>query len=202
MVDGMTAISPWIVVGDSPSGAAGLARARDRHVTATTVTTNGAWRHFNGEAPNIYFLVGAATARQYMAEAGRFQKRGTKLVTLERNRRQLTGRGFEFFDEFLPLMSGQERTPRRFVRGAYVEACLSGLFCLQYAVNKGATHVLMAGMEGYSVELNGTRGVKQTKGVIAPFTQELVAVCSDVQFTLYGTPHYALAGSNVEIEGV
>ena len=151
-------------------------------------------------------------------DARRLQARGTKCVTLDKPERAKVARHIDNFDEFLELrdLRDFDRDWLKFVRGEYTDAGFTGLFCLQYAINHGATHVAMVGMEGYRSEHGnpcnenfhdpkhrgrvcgrGTMGRRHTERIIGPFTQSCIDTCPDIRFIFYGNPTYKLSGFNL-----
>jgi len=189
-----TARHEWIVVGDSEGGAAGLCLALERFPIAWTIACNAGYRHFGDTIPNCYLLYAPEPRREHWEHALEMRKQGAWLVTC--NCRPMLLMGIDPFDEVFRVR-GVSRLPGVFVRGQYTDAGLSGLMCLQYAINNGATKVALVGMEGYSDD-HGVFCAWQTKSFIRPFTQHVVDQCPDVQFVLYGTMNYEITGANVE----
>lgn len=184
------ALGEWIVVGSSPGGQYAQ-RLAGRLPWAMTITTNAAYRWLSSN-PHVYFLSDSLGCELHGNDAAMMQVSGTRLVTLRRAQAALHSRGVDRFDEFLPL-NGPGENPR-FVPGEYAQCALSGLFCLQYALNHGARRIHLIGMEGYTDPGKGTRMLETYCG---PFTQSCVDACPSVQFVTYGHLNYPLHGDNV-----
>jgi hypothetical protein len=196
----------WIVIGSSPSAAESLQRAYARNPLAKTITTNRGHALFRGDrGPDVYHLHDMNACQIHHADALRMAGKGVWLTTLRRqSERALRDRGVDGFDEFLELASHDH--PGRFQRGQYASCGLSGLICLQYVLNHGATHVHLVGMEGYaddehyfdgSEDLGAEKNKRFTTTLIQPFIQSCIDACPDVRFTFYGNLNYEVSGSNV-----
>jgi CMP-N-acetylneuraminic acid synthetase len=195
----------WIVAGASPSAREGFAAARAAYPTATTITTNGGQGLFEPPArPDHYLIFDSIACTKHREHAEVFAAHGTRTITLHRDsRRALVDRGVHWFDEFLPV-NGAEH-PGRFRQGSYASCGLSGLMCLQYALNHGAQGVHLVGMEGYAdsghyfddqADQGPEKSSRFTRTLIEPFVQSCIDACPDVQFTFYGDLNYRVSGSN------
>ncbi|MHC4176682.1 MAG: hypothetical protein ACYSWU_04200 [Planctomycetota bacterium] len=201
----------WIVVGSSPSAAEWLPVVRERYPDAVTMTTNRGINLFE-DTPDIYYfgderVLFPETFEEYRETARRLKQEGAHTVGLLRLPEVMTEWDVEWIDDKLTVRIGSWR-PWKFVKGKYTAVSLSGLFCLQYAVNQGAEGVHLVGMEGYGDEghyFDGGRDsqvakdLQRTTEVIGPFTQALVKACPEVQFTFYGQLNYTVAGANVTL---
>lgn len=185
-------LDEWIVVGSSPVGQHAQ-RLIGRLPWAKVITTNNAYRWL-AASPHVYFLSDPLGCELHGSDAAMMQASGTRLVTLRRTATALHSRGLDGFDEFLSMMELRSGETPRFVPGEYAQSALSGLFCLQYALNHGARRVHLIGMEGYTDEGKGARMVAKYCG---PFTQSCVDACPRVQFITYGHLNYPLHGANV-----
>jgi len=195
----------WIVCGSGPDAREMLAVARARYPGAMAITTNAGINLFvTPDRPDVYFLTDARGCQIYHEQAKAIQKQGSRLVTLRRDIQALKQRRVDHFDQFVPITGG----PSQFVRGGYT-ACLSGLLCVQYAINNGARQIHLVGMNGYTGTNGGdyfgqyeppNRGRKRrmhTESVIGPFMQAAVESCTDIEFVAYGQLNYPMAGPNV-----
>jgi len=195
----------WIVAGAGPDAREMLALARARHPVAQIVTTNEGINLFEPpDRPDAYFLTDAKACEIYGQKSRDIQARGTRLVTLRRDPQALKMRRVDHCDEFVAISGAHNQ----FVRNGYT-AGLSGLLCLQYAINQGARQIHLVGMNGYTGQKNGdyfdghepaNTGRKRhmhTETVIQPFTQAAVDECQDIEFVFYGALNYSVAGPNV-----
>ncbi|HUT92361.1 MAG TPA: acylneuraminate cytidylyltransferase family protein [Thermoguttaceae bacterium] len=198
----------WIIVGSSISAREGFAAARVACPTAMTITTNRGHILFEeaNDRPDVYHIHDMVACKIHQEHCRAFKAKGSHLITINRSQRALNDRGVAWFDEFLEL-AGQDY-PGKFVKGCYSSCGLSGLMCLQYALNNGAHHVHLVGMEGYGEEghyFNGepdmslTKNLRFTTTLIQPFVQSCIDACPDVKFTFYGKLNYTVSGRNVNI---
>jgi N-acylneuraminate cytidylyltransferase len=196
----------WIVAGASPSAREGFAAARAAYPMATTITTNGGQGLFDPpDRPDHYILFDSEACVKHREHAKAFAAHGSRTITLHRDsQRALVTRGVHWFDEFLPL-NGHDH-PGRFSQGKYASCGLSGLMCLQYALNHGAQGVHLVGMEGYAdsghyfddqADQGPEKSRRFTRTLIEPFVQSCIDACPDVEFTFYGQLNYRVSGSNV-----
>jgi len=199
----------WIVLGCSPSAPRYFRQVQAEHPGATVITCNAGWRI---ATPDVYFVYDRVACAQYRDQCIRMHSLGVHLVTLARHPQALRERQIEWFDEYLHL---EPVTPEKtvFTKGNYPQCNLSGLFCLCYAINNGASHVHVVGMEGYTHHQNngvayfdGRRGNGSgkliTERLIEPITQSIVDNAG-VLFSFYGNLAYSVTGTNVErINGV
>jgi len=197
----------WIVVGGGPDAREMLNLARRRCPTARIITTNGGIGLFEPpDVPDVYYLNDQEACRVYHDRAVWMQRHGTRLATLRRVPSAMASRRVDGFDEFLP--GGQVQN--QFSRGGY-SGGLSGLVCLEYAVNHGARRVHLVGMGGYAGQDEGDhfsgyatpggdpeRKRRHTREIIGPFTQAVVDACQEVEFIFYGRLNYRVTGRNVE----
>lgn len=211
----------WVVVGDGPSARTMLVCALEQRPCARTITTNGGILLFCPWRLDYYFLADGTACVTYHDAAVAAHKRGTRWITIARNPKRLRDQGLDgadefleftpmpgcgllvndiFFDADLPWGEVFNRTIGathwKFRRGVFTDARLSGITCLQYAVNNGASEISLVGMDGYGPD-DCPRCERQTKGLIEPFTQSVVDSCPDVMFRVYGMPRYELTGTNV-----
>ncbi len=203
----------WIVIGASPSARESLLAARLAVPNAVTIATNGAEALFSGSSgPDYYHIHDMNACVDYNARGKEFQAMGTRLVTLERSESSLKKRGLDHFDEFVPLSSREY--PGRFKMGEYSSCGLSGLMCIQYALNHGAKTVHIVGQEGYGKgdqyfhaepgagtqddKLSHDKRERLTLSLLQPYIQGCIDVCPAVQFVVYGNLEYKLSGENVK----
>ena len=134
-------IGEWIVAGSSPSAAQWLAPVADAHPLALSITTNRGIQLFEEwRTPNFYFfgderLTDPEGFAVFREEAKRVAAEGTRIIGLARSEAVLDEWDIRWLDEFIRPKVGCWR-PWKFRRGLYTAAQLSGLFCLQYAVNQ------------------------------------------------------------------
>jgi len=196
----------WIVLGAGPDAEKMLAYARARHPGAPIVTTNEGLALFDPpDRPDFFLLNDQRACVQYAQAAKDAQKLGCRLLTLRRDPQALKNRGVEHCDEFLEYVGNYNQ----FGRGGY-NAGLSGLLCLQYAINNGAKSVHLVGMNGYTGKCggdyfdghepvnNGRKRRHHTESLIRPFTQSAVTECPDIEFVFYGQLNYPIQGTNVK----
>ncbi len=203
----------WLAVGSSPGAVAWLSHVMELPAVrgAHTITTNRGIELFADDSPpDVYFLGGELlTEGEQFAkqrEAGRrIKDMGSRVVGLARTPEINAEWGIDWLDEFIIIDVGCWK-PWKFIRGHYTACHLSGLFCLQYAVNHGAKNVHLVGMEGYGSSGHYFDGSEDsvaandkdlTVGHIEPFTQAVVKACPKVEFTFYGNLEYAIHGDNV-----
>lgn len=183
-------LGDWIVVGSSP-GVSEAHAISGRIPWAKVITTNAGYLSL-ARFPDVYFLSDPVACELHGHDAARMQASGTRLVTLRREPRAIRSRGLEGFDEFFSV-SGPGQDPK-FIPGKYAQCALSGLFCLQYALNHGARRIHLVGMEGYT---ETSHGLNMRRLYCGPFTQSCVDACPNVEFIVYGTLNYPLRGPNV-----
>lgn len=195
----------WIVCGAGPDAPKMLAVAKRRYPHSTTITTNSGIRLFREpDRPDYYFLTDMYGCQIYHDEAVAIQARGSRLLTLRRDKSALKQRRVDHFDEFIPMVGGYEQFTRK-----GLTARLSGLLCMQYALMRGARELHLVGLNGYTGRPGGDyyeqdapvtahrRLRNHTENTIAPFTQAAVEACPDVDFVFYGRLNYSVGGPNV-----
>lgn len=199
----------WVIVGSSPTAPKWLEAVRQNTESPQFAVTNRAHVLFPDDPPDIYFIGGEVTGNirgryeQFYAAARDIQKRGSHLVSLQRRKEEIKEAGLDFMDEYLLVDVGRWGK-WKFIPGHYSACGFSGLFCLQYAVNHGASIVHCVGMEGYAKEGHyfdaGPDSVyNQTDDVIGPFTQAVIDACPGVEFIFYGELNYPVVGANVRL---
>lgn len=198
----------WIVIGSSPGAPEWLPVVRTRYPHAETITTNSGGLLFTlPDRPAYYFLSDHQACEEHGELAQDLAARGSRTITRKRADSALKNRGVEWFDEF--IQDERPGTMLDFVPGHYCDSGLSGLFCLQYAVNHGACGIHMVGFEGYGdgqhyfdkprVQAQN-KSVAFTEKYIRRFVQSVVDVCPDVTFHFYGDLNYRISGRNVRCE--
>ena len=207
--------SDWVVVGASPSAPDHIGRAVARWPSPTIITCNGGAWLFTESTPDYYWLCDALSARNHGDDSRRFQSEGCRLVTARSRLRLIQLGGVDSADVILDATKQRGPQPHTtFTPGQYTGGGVSGTWCLQFAVNNGARHVAMVGMEGYRTgrgtiyqdHFHGTKHLspcnmmaKITRLFIGPLTQDIITKCPDVEFVCYGTPTYPLVGENLEV---
>ena len=211
----------WILVGSSP-GATMFPRIREQYSDAVTITTNMGYTLFGEKPPDVYFFCdlldlipermdtddsrGSRRFFESRDASKQLKEQGCHVIGHIRNNEIRLQWGLEWFNEMIIAEVGGWR-PWKFIPGKYTAARLSGLFCLQYAINNGATHVHLVGCEGYAAsghhfdtDVDSAEAIEEnlTADFIGPFTQAVVKACPKVEFTFYGNLEYAIHGDNVE----
>jgi hypothetical protein len=194
----------WIVTGSAPSGREWTRRLVRRYPDAIRIASNRAieWYAEDGIDLDYLFVFDFVACQKYADIAKRMQQDGTRCVTLKRKQPALAQRNLDGFDEFI----GPPRfkcNPGWFKRGEWNDMALSGLWCVQYAINSGATTLHLSGHDGYrgrptdydSGEAHPNAAAK-TYGVIQPGFQAMIDACPDVQFAFYGDLAYDVKGVN------
>lgn len=198
----------WIVIGSAPSTPEWLSVVRARYPRAVTITTNAGGKLFEPpDRPDYYFLSDSNGCEEYGELVQALASRGTRTITRKRAESALKGRGVEWFDEF--IKDERPGTMLEFRPGHYCDSGLSGLFCLQYAVNHGACGVHLVGFEGYGDGQHWwdkpgvpakNKNTAFTEKYIRPFVQSVVNACPEVTFHFYGDLNYPISGRNVQCE--
>lgn len=197
----------WIVTGSSHSGRDWLHRLVELYPDAVTMATNGsiAWHDQDAIPLDYLFIFDMVACEKFNAVAYRMQTTGTRLVTLAKHRDVLKDRGVDRFDEFIGPARFKGK-PDWFKRGEWNDMSLSGLWCVQYAINSGATTIHMPGHEGYrgiatdyESGLAHPNAATKTLGVIQPGFQAMIDACPDVEFVFYGDLAYDVKGVNATV---
>ena len=181
------------MIGSSPLAVEAMTAARLEHKIDRTITTN---RGIVLESqPTYYFLSDAQACQLWNAHARKAHLAGTTCVTLRRSDHALEKRGVEWFD-----IIQDEKPP-------YEPFVLSGLWCLEFAAQAGATTVLLAGMDGWSSSpdvmdyFDGSLGkIKHntdwSRDVIAPRCRLLADKYPSVAWIQYGRPEFEVEAAN------
>jgi len=141
--------------------------------------------------PDFYVLFDMNACAKYRDAAKAAQAAGTKLVTLAKSPESLKQRGVDHFDIFLELGGHRGTGPFPLFRpGEYADCGFSRLYALQFAINNGATHVLLLGMKGYPHK-RGEEGYTKLQA-IADFVGSCLRQCPGVRFTFCARPRYEL----------
>jgi len=198
----------WIVIGSSSSAPEWLPVVRARYPSATVITTNASGLLFDPpDRPDYYFLSDHVACDLYGQLAQDLSARGTRTITRKRALSAMKTRGVEWFDEF--IQDDREVAGAVFQPGQYSGPGLSGLFCMQYALNHHACGVHLIGFEGYGdrahywdrpAELAHNKSTAYTEQYIRPFVQSAADTCPDVTFHFYGDLNYRISGENVRCE--
>ncbi len=192
------------MLGSSPRAPKLLRLSIERHDFAITITCNSGIKLL--PTPTYYVSVDSLACKAYADLAMEAQARGTKLVTLKRQRSALESRGVAHFDEFIDA----DAEPAC-VEGGYGPFRYSGPFCVELACNKGATRVVLVGMCGWTKAYdyfdddhpvspsrpsddNWHRSM--TKQWIEPTLNELCRAWPRVEFLCYGEPNYTVDAPN------
>lgn len=213
----------WIVTGASTSGREWLRHVAPTMPDAVRIAANSAitWYLEDGHHLDYAWLTDAVACPKYGPAARAMRKQyGTKLCTIMRSHEALRHRGQEDFDIFV----GNERRgiENVFEHGRYHDVSLSGIWCMQFALNHWATEVHVIGQEGYrsratrnsegefvkwEVQVpdyaDGSAYTKDgplvTAERIEPAMNAMVRACPVVKFHFYGDLSYRVEGPNVEV---
>lgn len=214
----------WLVVGSSPSVLDTFAGAVVMHYDAVTITTNAGIGLFERDPAlrlDYYHLYDMVACKMFSSRAYAMHKRGTVVVTPRRCESALKERGLLRCDpELINLREPRDEYSVNsagevfYTPGVEISARLSGLLCLQYALNRGAKTVVLVGFDGYRSTGNNIvadtfdgrmgkeAGTLHTRHRIQPFVQSAIDRCPEVDFIQYGRPGYHLEGDNYyPIEG-
>jgi len=202
--------STWLVVGSALSAPRYFDQALA--LADVTITCNaGIYLWLTADPPAIptYYWLSDSQACELFPRCRRFvQKRGSKIITLARSPGGLAIRDLDSADLLLDLPERPELGPA-FIRGQWIHPVLSGLICLQFALNHGPGKLICVGMNGYKSKpgeatpdtFDGRSGKPNasmhTREWIQPFTQSAVSACPDVKFIFAGKLQYELTGRNV-----
>lgn len=207
----------WLIVGSSPSMPTFLeyvirTRAEYFDVVATTNAAVTELARPGGSGPiipNYYAVMELKTPELY----GRWYEQlrrdhGTMIVT---SSLALANHIDVKPDIVLEITGWADQTG--FVRGRYITGGTTGSHLIQLAVNLGAKHVTLIGMEGYRStpatqvvdsfdgKVGPKHGEAHTRKWYGPLMQQVVSACPDVFFKFYGRLSYAVVGDNVQIVG-
>lgn len=191
----------WLIVGSSPS----MPRWFDLLLghADTTITTNAGILEFLGNPdrslrPDYYLLFDSFAARQFGRYAATAMGLGTMLITKRFADPDAAPWPLEQAAYTLPL---PDRGPEpQFVRGRYTHPRLSGLVCLQFAINFGRPdRIILCGFEGYRSNAHRIErdtfdgrpgkaaGEDHTLNWSRPFIRQAIEVCRDIQFVICGS---------------
>jgi len=179
--------STWLVLGSSLSAPDYLKKVSGEY--DISIATNVG---INLLQPDYYFLSDKLAISKHLTKAIEMQKLGMKLIMRE-NR----------LEADINIELGKPKVNQTFVRGEYVHPRFSGLICMQFAINSGATKILVVGHGGYN-ELDPGPDVHSKSSNwrghsllwIPSFMQSMVNVCPDIQFVFYGDLTYTITGNN------
>lgn len=174
------AMGIWTVYLSGPS-----ARGIQPAPTEYTITTNAGGFNLD-EPPTHYFLTDSVACERYNELARNLRaKYRTRLISLHRQPSALATRNVADFDDLLFV---RPQNDGRFCPGAFSQSPYSGGYCLQYAVNCGATDVHVYGLDG---------GLGYQSPVYAQLIQSIVYHSPGTVFHFHCTPDFPLAGINV-----
>ena len=197
----------WLCLGSSPSAPTMLPRALAAYPDCTRITTN---RGIQLTIPHYYFLSDHFACKQFAEQAMELRHtHGMQVITLGRRYEDaIKRRGLSDVD-FLINQSRPTR-PCDFARHVYTDCMFSGLYCVQFALNNGATTIVSVGHEGYpsaigeecywdhgDPPLAKRQALAYTKNWIGPWWRNAVAGCPEVTFHFFGRLEYEVDGPNV-----
>lgn len=214
----------WLIVGSSPD-------AGDHFdvllpLAGVWMTCNAGWQLFlthdtyqgiwadrlkGGRLlPDHYWIsdpVAAAAARRAIAMMA---ARGTRIITADRADFVVKSLGLPVEPHERVKLGAPPEQPA-YTPGKPIHPTLSGLICLQYALDHGASRVILVGMSGYRSKeseivtdsFDGRKGKAggsdQTQYCIRPFIQSAINALPHVQFVVVGKLAYTLTGPNVSV---
>jgi len=195
-------MNTWLVLGSSTNAKRMLPIAQADGPGATTISTNDAIALLT---PRYYFLSDTISCREYAEEARRLQNTtDMQLITLRMPVSTLELRGVHTAQVLLePRRQGGAH---RFTRGQISQCFFSGLYCVQFALARGAERLLLVGHEGYPQNdtpayfferSNQPRNISWSEKHLAPWWQSCVDACPDVDFHFYGDLQMEITGANV-----
>lgn len=205
----------WIVVGSSPGVEEIFDATLAAYPGATTITCNAGVNLFfacapERVAPDYYWLSDFKACGSYRRAARTARAMGTRVVSFHRDSEQaLAERGITR-DDLLIRVDEPQGLPR-FTPGKYVMSGLSGTLCVQFALNHGASRVVLIGHDGYRSSTNGLvvdnfdgrtgkpGSWEHNERFIRPLLQSCIQTCPGVEFIQYGKPLYALEGPNYRL---
>lgn len=208
----------WLVVGSSDGAEPFFDALIDR--VDETITTNAGWQYFLTRLPeqvfpDHYWLSDHVACKLFRRPKRYFKAHGTEMITAQRDELDaIYDRDMQDADRIIELPTRGD-APGSFTPGSYVHPRLSGLVCLQIAVNSlfasgGRGRVFCIGMEGYRSKptrivrdtfdgrMGKPAGRDQTFKWIKPFTQSVVDALPGVEFVLCGKLTYRVSGPNVK----
>jgi len=195
-------MNTWLVLGSSTNAKRMLPVAQADCPDATTISTNDAIALMT---PDYFFLDDTIACRQYAEEARRLQDTtDLQLITVQRTQSAMENRGvWTAQHQLRPIRQGGQS---RFIRGAIYTCFYSGLYCVQFALLRGAERLLLVGHEGYPTDDGPVyftdtcarpRARAWTEPHLGPWWQSCIDACPDVEFRFYGELQMQLTGDNV-----
>ena len=198
----------WAFIGSGPSAPAQVERLTLALSQCRTITTNAGPKLW--PAPDVYLLVDRVACQRYMPLARKAKESGTHLVTLHRHASAQKERGVEWFDEFI-INGVDPPLPNRW--SGFNQ---SGPFCMEYACRMGAGEVHLLGCEGYTDSsayfdqeerkeehlpdyLRHKISDSATCAQLQKRVQMVVTCFPQVEFYVYGQPHYQIDGANWKV---
>jgi hypothetical protein len=192
----------WIVTGSSPTVIDHFEEVVCGVPDAKNITANAGMMLYDaiGVVPDACVIFDEIASMMFGYSIRQAQRNGMKLITMN------------WTQQWVKVKADVEITTilhrsTCFHRGEYVNPGFSGLIACQYALNNGATELILVGMDGYKGRVwypevatfdgrsnaNGDQAVREQ---IQPFMQSMIDECPDVLFTQYGDPVYMLHGEN------
>lgn len=216
----MTEAGPWLILGSSPSMPDYVDHAFDRwrglgsRGPGAWCTTNAgvfeAMRYMLaiGDAwdrrPDYYGIVELETLPRFKRYIDVLVAWGTKLVTTSRT----VNAGLQLpADVVLPVPAGQP-TDNPWQPGEYRCCASTGAYLVQFAVNSGATHVIMVGMDGYTSHggdlhvdtfdgrLGAPAAAEHQRTMTVPLLQQVAERSQQVKFEQFGRPTFGISARN------
>jgi hypothetical protein len=170
-------MTEWLTIGTGPAAAETLKAVYKPGMS--TVTCNSGLAMFDGESlpdhPDAWFCFDLNARRKHYTAGLEAQAKGSRILTLDKphaanwdcigyadERLELEGPGASWF----------------FRKGSYTRCSFSGQYCIQYAINQGATTVHVVGQQGGGHYENGA------------FMRAIQVACPSVSFKFYGNLQY------------
>ncbi len=191
-------MNKWTVIGSGPSGhLLDMPDVRGRKVIAV----NMAALHIPAEWIDYYLMREMWTHERIWSLYGS----GVKMVSLRAVPREIKDlfdkQGWPAWARDIQFLKAVPLSDKGWERGTYSSfRDPIGPQAVQLAVNKGASHVALWGMEGGFVEADGS--IKDAQVASAEYQREIlqavVTACPDVTFEMHGKLLYSLEGVNVD----
>jgi hypothetical protein len=197
----------WLVLGGSLSAPETFKVAREQYPDATLITTNSGIRLCE---PDYYLLSDKIAVVKFYAKAAKYQAKGMKIIAPSGEAYIVEWKKLTV-DHVIHVPGMWDKIP--WVRGAYSNYTLSGLYCIMFAINHGATKIILPGHEGFNVDAELYHWDQSDHSTLTVFLtekwktikhdvqitiwEEFVEQCPDIEFVFYGDLNYPVEGENV-----
>ncbi len=194
----------WLVLGSSDNGERDYRALKPWLQSATVITTNRGI--FWEPTPDVYLLFDMVACELFAGHAKEAAGRGCHCVTFAKPPDELARRGVDWMPERVAVVAPppHQRVPQH---GRTIDLGLSGLYCIQYALNQGqAERVFIVGCEGYrpnAAYFDGTpqlpAAASKTETRITPCMRAFPKEWPRTQFHLIGDIQYYVTAPNLRI---